>query len=462
MLARTISMPPQWRWPLRGAGAILALALIAAVVAWSSGQRALVAPPVVPVPAAGHLAAAAAQQGQPTTAADALRDIDHDLGIAQARAVASTNAWGDRAGVARLLLARARLTGSFDDYLAAGRAFDAAFAIATPGTGPHLERAGWNFAIHRLGAMTPDLDAVDRYVVPDDGIVAAALGLRGDVLFYRGQYASARAMYDRAEARMPTLGGAMKLANLYARTGDPERALRLLDEADAKIGGPQQQLRAYIELRRGVIELGRGHWDDAERRFRRADDIFPGYWPVEEQLATVRALKGAPDEAMAIFKRMAARDGQPDALDGIAGLYRARGDFANAQRWAAQAQAAWDRRLAQLPEAALGHTLDHLLAFGDPVRALAVARRNFAFRPYGDSATGLAWAYLANHRPREALAVVRPALAAGWVSAESHIVASEAHALLGEGKEADAERAAALAINPHSLDRNPGMTWLEQ
>jgi hypothetical protein len=53
-------------------------------------------------------------------------------------------------------------------------------------------------------------------------------------------------------------------------------------------------------------------------------------------------------------------------------------------------------------------------------------------------------------------------LASGWVAAEPHIVASEAHALLGQGPEADAERKAALAINPHSLDRNPGLVWLEE
>ena len=83
-------------------------------------------------------------------------------------------------------------------------------------------------------------------------------------------------------------------------------------------------------------------------------------------------------------------------------------------------------------------------------------------RPYGDAATGLAWAYLANHRPADALAAIAPTLASGWTSADPHIVASQAYALLGQARDADAERQAALAINPHSFDRNPGMIWLEQ
>jgi tetratricopeptide (TPR) repeat protein len=451
-----------WDWPLRALAALLVLAMLGAVATWFEGPPSWLRIRPRLSPAMGHAEAAARQQGQPTTAAESRAAIDHDLAIAQARAAGPSPAWGDRAAVGDLLVARARLTGSFDDYAAAGRAYDAAFALAPKGSGPHLERAGWNFAVHRLAAIEPDLVAVDHYAVPDDGMVVAAMALRGDVFFYRGQYAQALTLYQRAQALMPTMGGDLKLANWYARMGDPDRAAGLLDEADGRITAPQQQLRAFIELRRGVLDLNRGRWDDAERHFRRANDIFPGYWLVEEQLATVRALKGNPGEAMAIFRRMAARDNLPDAYDGIAGLYRAQGDFANAQTWAAKAGALWDQRIALLPEAALGHALDHLLAFGDPVRALAVAERNYALRPYGDSATGLAAAYLANHRAADALAVLAPTLASGWVAAEPHIIASEAHALLGQGKEADDERAAALVINPHSLDRNPGMTWLEQ
>jgi tetratricopeptide (TPR) repeat protein len=449
------------RWPIRAlaALAIVVLAGIASVL-WRASPKWLPSPASLSFP--GHAVTAAAQQGAPTTAAEMLASINHDLAIAKARAAKSTNAWSDRAAVGTLLLARARLTGSFEDYRDGGRAFYAAFAIAAPGTGPHLERAGFNFAVHRLAAMAPDLAAVDRYVIPDPGQTAAVLELRGDIAFYSGRYPAAKTLYEQSQAVLPTVAADAKLANWYARMGNEARAMQLLDAADRRETGPQQQLHAFIELRRGIIDMSHGRWPEAEARFRRADDMFPGWWVIEEQLATVRALRGAPDEAMAIFRRMAARARQPDAYDGIAGLYRAQGDFANAQAAAAKAGALWDARLALLPEAALGHTIDHLLAFGDPAKALEAAQRNYALRPYGDAATALAAAYLANHRAADALAVLRPLFAAGWISAEPHIIASEAYALLGQGKAADAEREAALAINPRSLDRNPGMTWLEQ
>jgi len=381
--------------------------------------------------------------------------------MVQLRADAEPTAWSDQAALADLYQARARLTGAFGDYAAAGAAYEAAVKVAPPHGGPNLERAAWNFAVHRLDAMGPDLDAASHYAVRDADIGSAIIGMRGDIAFYKGRYAEALDDYRRAQQIVPSLLGEMRLANYYARMGAPAKARRELDESARLITGPQQQLKAYVELRRGLIDLNSGDWDAAEAHFRRADDIFPDYWLVQQQLGTVLALKGDTSGALAIFKAMAAGGQLPEAYDDIAGLYRAKGDFAASQSWAARAGALWDKRLKMLPEAAYGHALDHLLAFGDPALALAMAKRNFALRPYGDSATGLAWAYMANHRPADALAAIQPTLASGWTSAEPHIVAAEAYALLGQGERADAERKAALAVNPHSFDRNPGMTWLE-
>lgn len=411
-----------------------------------------------PTPALGHIEAGARQQGQPTTADEARATIARSL--AAVDRAASRN-WVDRAELGNLLLARARLSNRFDDYVAAGRAFDAAFAVAAPGTGPHLDRAGWNLAVHRLAAMAPDVAAVERYAVPNDAELAAALGLRGDGAFYAGRYREARVFYERSAARMPGVGADLRLANYYARMGAPTLALAFLDQADSRVSGPQQQLRAFIEMRRGVIELDRGRWVQAEEHLRRADDIFPGYWAVEMPLARARALRGAPGDARAIFERIAARDNAPEACDGLAGLLRAGGDVAGAAHWAGKADALWAQRFALLPEAAMGHMVDHLLAFGDPARALDLARRNHELRPYGDSATALAAALIANQDPAGALAALAPTLQSGWTAAEPHLVASEAYALLGRGDQAEAARKAARAINPHALDRNPGMTWLE-
>jgi tetratricopeptide (TPR) repeat protein len=309
--------------------------------------------------------------------------------------------------------------------------------------------------------MAGDLDAIDRYALPDEAVVAEALLLRGDRAFYSGQYAEARTLYERAHRRLPTFGDELRLAAWHARLGDPKFAAALLDQADSRVGGPQQQLRAFVEMRRSQLDIDAGRWAAAEGRLRRANDIFPGYAPVELRLAAIRAVRGAPDDAMALYHRVFERDGTPEPCDGLAALYRARGDVSATQRWARQARTLWDARLALLPEAALGHAAAHWLAFEDSAQALALAERNHAIRPYGDSAVGLAQALMASQRPRDALAVLRPHMTVGWRTAEIHIAAAEAHALLGEMRQAARERRVALAINPQALDRLAGAAWLD-
>jgi tetratricopeptide (TPR) repeat protein len=418
--------------------------------------------PFTPTHAVTHDVAAANQQGLPTTYDEQLAATNHRMAYAQAYADRLGVDWGAWGDLANLYLGRARQTGSFDDYAKAGQLYDKAFAVAQPGYGPHLDRAIYNFTVHRLNAVEPDLRAVDHYAIPEPGTTATVQGLRGDLAFYSGHYPEALALYRKSHTTLVIMSTSFRLAYYWGRMGDPNKARRYLDEAESQVIGPQQQQRSFLELYRGILSLDHGQWDDAEAHFRRAEAIFPGNWLVQEHLAMTLALKGHPDQAMAIYQGIAQRTNLPEASDAVAGLYRATGDFANAQAWAARADALWRKRLAQLPEAAYGHLVDHLLAFGAPAETLQVALKNYQARPYADAATQLAWAYMANHDPNNALKVLGPTLASGWVSAEPHIVASEAHALLGQGPEADAERKAALAINPHSLDRNPGLVWLEQ
>lgn len=407
-----------------------------------------------------HLVAAARASGAPADAAEELARLNRAIVFDQEQA--KSGEWARLESLGSAYEARARLTGSYDDYARAGAAFDAAFAAAPKGSGPHLTRAHFNFTIHRLAAARADLDAIDRYAVPDTQAMPAVTGLRGDIAFYRGDYKRALALYEQSYGMRRDLGSAFRLAYYWEKMGDDDRARSYLDKAEGSISGPQLGARGFIEMHRGLLDLNRGRWAEAEAHFRKADRLYHGYWLIERYLATTIALNGDSARAMAIYKGIAARTGRAEAMDAVAGLYRAQGDQANSRAWADRAEGAWEKRIALFPEAAYGHALDHLLAFGDPARALDIAQRNYMNRPYAEAATGLAWALLANHRPADAIRAIGPTLRSGWTSAEEHIVASQAYALLSRGAEADAERKAALAVNPHAFDGNPGMVWLEQ
>ncbi len=451
------------RLALRYGLLLLVLAAISGAIAWIGSERAGdgITRYRNPERAVTARQAAADQQGVPVDYAQSLADLNAALARSTAAAAAAQpRDWMAVAAVGNVLLARARLTNDFTDYAEAGRWYDKAMAI-DPRIGPALERATWSFTVHRLAAVEPDLRRVDAYVIKDDGTVASVLGLRGDLAFYRGDYPRALELYDKAHAAMVTVGTAFRLANYWARMGDPAKANAYLDEAEGGIHGPLQQSRAFLEMNRGSIAFAQGQWDDAAAHFVRADAIFPGYWQIQEHLATMLALKGDTKRAMALYQAIARRTDMPEAYDAVAGLYRAQADLAASQAWAAQASERWTRRLALLPEAAYGHALDHELAFGDPRRALAIAQRNFANRPFADSATGLAWAWMANHRPLDAIRVIEPVLGSGWTAAEPWIVATEAYALAGQAAKADEARKRALTINPHSFDRNPGVVWLD-
>lgn len=367
--------------------------------------------------------------------------------------------WMVQDRLANVLIERARLTGSFDDYAAAQQALDRAFATAPAGSGPHMTEAALAFGLHRLAAAEAALNAIDRYAVPAEAEVRAEVAAtRCDIAFYRGDYAGALRRC-RGSGGSEDTGDAFRLAVYLGKTGHTDEALTSLDRAQRDMAFPTAQGLANLDLLRGALELQRGAWDRASADFARADKVFPGYWLAEAHRAQMLALAGKRAEAIARFEAIAARAKSPEVMDALAGLYRAQGDFPRSKAWSDRAGAVWQTRLRQIPEAAWGHAIEHELAFGDPARALDLAQRDYAARPYGGSAIALAWAYIANNRPADALRAVDKVAASPWVSADEHIVAAQAHALLGESDAADAEQQKALAINPHSMDRDAALIW---
>lgn len=387
----------------------------------------------------------------------AIAQMDRKLAGLRQLAAGRRDDWLMQERIAHLLMQRARLTGSFHDYADAQAALDRGFASAAPGSGPHLTQAALALSLHRLGLAERMLDAVDHYAVPAEAEMRAGEdAMRGDIALYRGQYRRAQEAYFKLSqaGERPD----QRLAIFWSKTGRPDDALAAIRRVERAGLVPGQAL-AQLALLRGTIELQRGNWNQADAAFADAERRFPGWWLTDAYRAQMLALRGNYPQAIRAFEALTARNDDPMLCDAIAGLYRARGDYAQTEFWAARAAKGWAERLRLMPEAALGHAVEHELAFGSPARALDLARRDFANRPHGATAIALGWALIANNRPAEALRLIDAVNRSSWQSAEQHLVAARAHALLGQSAAADAEQDKALGLNPHALDPTATLLW---
>jgi tetratricopeptide (TPR) repeat protein len=359
------------------------------------------------------------------TYAEALSDADAEIATAAAEVAAFPDQWLRHETLALHYLARAQLSGSYDDYATADAALNRAFELAPKGAGPHMVRARLDFAMHRLPGADRALAAIEAYAVPPVPAEQADIdAMRGDIRFYSGRMDEALALYDRADRVAPGIT-LFRRAIHAARTGGVERADRLFARAIAAAPAASPQLRAYLELQRGILDLDRRRLDDAMAHFRAADGFFPGHWLIEEHIAEVLTLQGRDEAAERLYRDIVRRTGHPEFIDALAAIAERRGDSAAAQRLHAEAGAKWARRLQQFPEAAYGHAIDHCIAIHDTACQLRLAEQNYQARPFGEAGIALAEALNANGRTVDARAIIERVKASGWRTPELDRVAAD-------------------------------------
>ncbi len=385
----------------------------------------------------------ASYEDERRAAEQAVRDV-------QAAIALGPVVWPQWANLAEAQRGLAQLTGDYRLYSEAEQSLAKAFALAGSKGGPYLARARFNVGVHRLDRVEADLD---RAAAENDPDLTAILALRADLAFYRGHYQEALLGYRRVLERREDLPSLVRLALWHARMGHLSEALALLDRAEAIHHGDSQHPRAFLALQRGLIELDRGRWDLALAHYHHALRLLPGWWQAAEHIAEIHALQGDAETARREYSAVIRDTDRPEFMDALARLERERGDEAAAQGWIAKARKLYDARLATLPEAAYGHGLDHFLQFGTPSEALALARKNHALRPNGESQVPLADALLRAGDVREAETVMRIALASGWQTAKLHAAAARVFAVAGRAGESAQQRALAKALNPRAAQQ---------
>lgn len=378
----------------------------------------------------------------------ALKQADYHLASAKQRTESMGGDWLMHNISARAWFSRARLTGSYADFEEAFAALDRAFDVASHGTGPHVTGAVLAFAMHRLSESEDYLRATDRYAVPPDRDERAEImAMRGDIAFYRGDYSAAIAGYDAADRLVPGTSD-FRRAVYHSLTGEADKAEIYLDRAEGALASPTRHARARLELQRGILDLNRGRLDEALAHFRRADRTFPGYWLIEEHIAEVLTSQGHLQAAEPLYRDIVRRTGHPEFMDALAHIAAQRGNERARKMWTARAWAAWQVRIAQFPEAAYGHAIDHCLGKGDWSCALSLAERNHRARPYGEAKVKLAQALLGKGRASEARRMIDAVLATPWQSADLHKTAADIYRAQGEAAKAEDHARRAKLINP--------------
>lgn len=384
--------------------------------------------------------------------ADELAAVDERIKAHRARADATTG-WPVLASLADDYLERARLTGDYDDYAAAEAALKEAFGRAVDGGGPLFTRAQLHFTLHRLAEASADLERLSKKVVIDDRERANLDGLRADIAFQRGDMPAALAGYEAALAAKRSSTALARMALYRWKLGDHEGADALYAEAYDAYDGDARQPAAWYKLVRGLLDLDRGRDREALAHYREAEAELAGYWLVEEHIAEILNRLGERDASIALYESLVERTHNPEFMDALADILREQGETARAEALVRDSRAAYERLLAQFPEAAAGHAIGHYLDRGDqPKRALELAIANHETRPNPDAKVLLARAHLAAGDPAAAEAVIREALRGPWDFADLHAVAAEVFAARGLADEAAAEKAKARAIDPSSVD----------
>ena len=341
---------------------------------------------------------------------------------------------------------RARLTGSYDDYAKAEALLASLGEETKPSASRCLARARLHYTLHRLKSARAALDSCPATAEPTE-----TAALRADLALYSGGYREAEATYRALVNQSGLTQQYVRLALFKKWMGAPGEAAAFLEAAEKRYQGGSPTMMAWLKLQRGLVALDCGRLDEALAMYRLASDALEGWWLVDEHIAEVLQLNGKTAEAKKIYEGVVDRTRAPEFMDALAAIERKEGNLDKAQTLKKQARAVYEQRLIAFPDAAAGHALDHFLQDeADSQLALALAQKNFATRPYGESAIALAKAWMLAGKPDRAAALIDAQLAKGWDTAEAYWILGEARQKHGQQKQAEQAMNEALRRNPHS------------
>jgi len=273
------------------------------------------------------------------------------------------------------------------------------------------------------------------------------LGMIADARMETGRYAEAVETIQRMVDIRPGLPSYSRVA--YAREihGDLPGALRAMDMAIAAGDPSDPEGVSWCIARSGTLAWKLGRIDEALARFEAAKRLFPRSPHAWEGIGLVAASRGDNAAAAAAFETAFEIVPWPQFAVERIEVAQAEGREADFRRWKAIVEAVG--RISD--EAGLFNRVLALFEadYGDPSRAVVMARGELADRKDAYGWDAFAWALFRGGRTREAAEAARHSVALG-----TQDPMLEAHA--GLIFAAAGERDLAIRYLSHALSVNPG------
>lgn len=340
---------------------------------------------------------------------------------------------------------RASLTGDLTEFEVVETAINAVIRRFGPWADLCLLKAHLDFRFHRLGEVKRDLE-----MVPGLADCLQGRALKADLDLQEGRYEDARKGYEDLIQDDRSWDNLARLAHFKAKMGDIDGAERLYIEAEDEITAKEMRSYAWVELQRGLLAFTHGRYEGAWAHYERANEVYSGYWLVDEHIAELLGAQEKFDEAIALYEEVVAHVPRPELQQALGDLYVLVGEPDQARPWHEKALAAY------LESAQRGdvHYFHHLADFYADVRedgaeAVRWARKDLELRQNFSTQAALAWGLYRDGLFVEALDAMRKALSSGVRDARLFFQAAMIHlgaGRTGEGKQFLRE---ATEVNSH-------------
>ena len=273
-----------------------------------------------------------------------------------------------------------------------------------------------------------------------------AHGVLGDAALELGDYRRAATEYQAMLDLRPDLAAYSRVAELFDRTGDPNRAMLFMRRAIDAGGSPEQ--RSWCRARLARMLWRRGALAAAEQELARALAGSDGNSEVLLVAGTLDAARGDYAGAIAHYETIVSRQEHPLALASLGDVYQLLGQSAAAERAYARAEAAFAHHGGNAVSGDLARA--RFLAERDGHLELAEQEALAAYHrhPTGAASDALAWVYHKQGRNVEADRLIHEALRKGVRDAEVLFHAGIIHASLGRRESARRHLFEAVSLNP--------------